>query len=181
MPQDSAAISVPPLQCATPSPLLCRQAGDEKTSNHLMTDVETSTKAGLKIGDANASASKPEAAYEGATSKADFSLQGLKGYSSINNNNKKKLIRPALSVANFSYVGVQPGVVQSISQISHLDINPTLNKDFNIEDNEATTLEDKKLVVKNQDCEIKNLPNDTKKIDFMEEPLKLAETNSAVS
>ena len=59
---------------------------------------------------------------------------------------------------------------------------------MNINDEkEATTLEDKKFVVKNQDCEIiidkPQLPDDTKK--FMGKPgdskKKLAETNSAVS
>ena len=59
---------------------------------------------------------------------------------------------------------------------------------LNINDEkEATTLEDKKFVVKNQDCEITidkpQLPDDTKK--FMGKPgdskKKLAETNSAVS
>ena len=55
------------------------------------------------------------------------------------------------------------------------------------DEKEATTLEDKKFVVKNQDCEIiidkPQLPDDTKK--FMGKPgdskKKLAETNSAVS
>ena len=104
-PRDSAAISVPPLQCAvTPSPLLCRQAGDEnETFNHLMSDEETITKAEL-VGDANASATKPKhAAYGGPSEAVD--AQGLSDLRpegrSGNNNNKKLIIRPALSVANF--------------------------------------------------------------------------------
>ena len=104
--RDSAAISVPPLQCAvTPSPLLCRQAGDEnETFNHLMSDEETITKAEL-VGDANASATKPEHAAYGGPSEAVDAKGGLfdlrpEGHSG-NNNNKKLIIRPALSVANF--------------------------------------------------------------------------------